>query len=793
MNLRYLALLFFIVFIDFPGHGQKNSTDANVVGHVVSGGEHIPYANVYIKGTTMGTVTDETGHYQLVNLPLGKLTLVVKMIGYKPAERTITAVENSTIEIKFELEEDILNLDEVVVSADRSEQKRTEAPVIVNTIAADLFSTSQSNTLGEGLNFTPGLRLENNCQNCGFTQIRMNGMEGPYTQVLINSRPVFSGLAGIYGLELIPSNMIEKVEIVRGGGSALYGSNAIAGTVNVILKDPLVNTYEVAGNYSLIGMGSGYSASMTPDYSVNLNTSMVSEDRKSGITLYGFNRKREMFDANKDGFSEMSSIDNLTLGTRIFHRFGYRNKVSVDFFNIRENREGGNKPAYLLHERDIAEAAEHDMSVASVTYEQFLREYDMLSAYASGQFVKRDSYYGANQSLSDYGNTIDQTYHFGIQYKAYLGKSSLITGIENTAGFLRDDKLGYPNLDQAKIENDSIIEIPHTGNTIIADQSSMTSGIFTQYEITLDKVKVVVGGRFDHYHIKNRANEEAEASSGSVFSPRISLKYGISEAIQGRINYSRGYRAPQIFDEDLHIETSGSRQVFHVNDPGLKQESSQSISVSLDFNRLIGKTYTGFLVEGFYTRLDDPFVNIIGEPNEKGQVYYTRKNAENGASVQGVNIELNAKPFSKLSLSSGFTWQTSKYDEIQDFNEKSFFRTPNDYGYFVVDWDISKKWSIMATGNYTGRMLIPYFGTETNPQTGELRKSERFLDMGFKMQYTIKLNGASLQWFSGVKNITNSYQSDFDQGIGRDPAYIYGPLTPRTIYMGLKFGNFLDR
>jgi len=251
---------------------QKHYSDANIVGHVVCQGKHIPFANVSLKGTTVGTTTDETGHFQLINLPEGEHIIVVTNMGYKSQERKITIQENTTIEIKFHLEEDIMNLEEVVVSADRGEQKRTEAPVIVNTIGKHIFHTTQSQTLGEGLNFSPGLRLENNCQNCGFTQVRMNGMEGPYSQILINSRPIFSGLAGVYGLELIPTNMVEKVEVVRGGGSALYGSNAIAGTINIILKNPTHNSYGGGATYALTGIGMDQSGGSAADYSLNFNT-----------------------------------------------------------------------------------------------------------------------------------------------------------------------------------------------------------------------------------------------------------------------------------------------------------------------------------------------------------------------------------------------------------------------------------------------------------------------------------------------------------------------------------------
>ncbi len=790
--MKSIIIILLIAILPFQAFSQKQKTDANVVGHVVSKGQHLPFVTVSVKGTTIGTVTDETGHYQLVNLPEGIYTIVIAVTGYRPQEQQVKTKTGTTVELNFELEEDALNLDEVVVSADRSQQKRTDAPVIVNTISAKLFSTSQSVCLAEGLNFSPGLRVENNCQNCGFTQVRMNGMEGPYSQILINSRPIFSGLAGVYGLELIPANMIEKVEVVRGGGSALFGSNAIAGTINIILNDPTTNSYEAGANYSLTGIGLSGSGGISPDYSINFNTSLVSDDNKSGISLYGFTREREMFDANNDGFSEIAPLSNLTVGSRFYHRFGYRSKLAIDFFTIKEERDGGNKQDLPLHERDVAEALKHDLKTVALTFEQFVRKYDLISVYASGQFLNRDSYYGANQSLSSYGNSKDKTYNMGMQYKANFENSSIISGIENTGGFLTDKKLGYPDYENAVIVDDSIISVPHVENTLVADQSSITTGAFAQYELKLEKLKIAIGGRFDHYYVKDVAKEGSDAKSGNVFSPRVSLMYGIFDELQARLSYSQGYRAPQIFDEDLHIETSGSRQVINQNDPNLKQESSHSLMASLDFNGIVAKMNCGFLLEGFYTRLQDPFVNEIGIPDEDGTVIYTRKNAEDGATVQGINMELKLKPSKTFSLTSGFTIQSSKYDVAQEFNERRFFRTPNQYGFFAVDWDFTKDFCFSTTGNYTGKMLVPYFGTETDPDVGELRESYPFFDLGLKLEYTVKLNGAKVQFSSGIKNVFNSYQSDFDKGVDRDPAYIYGPVAPLTIYFGIKIGNLLD-
>jgi len=787
---KKLLILILIGYNLLPVLSQK-ITDANIIGHVVSNGTHIPFATVSIKGTTLGVNTDETGNFQLVNLPPGNHILIAQLLGFKSSEKEVTIKAGETIEIKFDLEPDIMGLEEVVITADRGDMKRIESSSIVNTISSKLFTTTQSVTLSDGLNFTPGLRIENNCQNCGFSQVRMNGMEGPYSQILINSRPIFSGLAGVYGLELLPSNMIEKVEVVRGGGSALYGSNAIAGTINVILKDPVSNSYEIGFNSGFTGIGMNDPDKIASDLTANFNTSLISADSKTGVSLYGFTRERSMFDANNDGFSEILSMNNLTTGTRIFHRFGFRSKLTLDFFNIKEDRNGGNRLEYPLHERDLAETVKHDIKTGAITFEQYLREYDLLSVFYSTQHLKRDSYYGANRSLNSYGNSRDKTYNLGLQYKAVFGNSSAIGGIENTGGSLVDSKLGYPDYNNAVIINDSIISVPHTDNTSVADQASRTTGVFIQYELKINRAKIGIGGRYDNYMIKDRATE-AGSKKGNVFSPRINLMYELFESLQTRISYSQGYRAPQIFDEDLHIETSGSRRVIKVNDPELKQETSHSFMASLDFNKLIGTIASGLLVEGFFTRLTDPFVNKIGTPDENGTVIYTRENDVDGAIVKGINLELKLKPLRDFSLTSGFTFQKSLYDAEQQFNQKNFFRTPSRYGFMLIDWDFIKNLCLSSSISYTGKMLIPYYGPLTDPNIGTLNESDQFFDMGIRLSHNIKINGATLQWSAGIKNIFNSYQTDFDSGIDRDPSYIYGPSSPRTVYFGVRIGNMIN-
>ncbi|MBR8726542.1 TonB-dependent receptor [Bacteroides pyogenes] len=198
---------------------KKVKTDANIIGHVieVSTGDHVPGVSIFLKGTTIGTVSDNTGHFRLMDLPLGKKTVVMKAVGYKTKEQEVVLKKGVTIELNFNLEEDVAALDAVVVSANRNETTRRLAPTLVNVIDTKMFACANANNLAQGIVFQPGVRVENNCQNCGFNQVRINGMDGRYTQILIDSRPIMSALAGVYGLEQIPTNMIE--DRTRGSGA----------------------------------------------------------------------------------------------------------------------------------------------------------------------------------------------------------------------------------------------------------------------------------------------------------------------------------------------------------------------------------------------------------------------------------------------------------------------------------------------------------------------------------------------------------------------------------------------
>ena len=225
-----------------------------------------------------------------------------------------------------------------------------------------------------------------------------------------------------------------------------------------------------------------------------------------------------------DGYSEAAQIENLTLGARFYHRIDYRNKITVDFLRMNEERRGGNKFDSPNHEADISEALDHKITTGALTYERFVGTGSMLSVYASAQNVDRGSYYGANKSIKDYGQTDGLTMNLGTQFKTDFGKNSLVSGIELVSDKLEDKKLGYPDYSKPNYDDDgNIIDFEHAPNKLITDQTKNVFGIFAQFDRQFGPVKASLGGRFDRYDIsdldeKNKSGNSGD-NSGNVFSP----------------------------------------------------------------------------------------------------------------------------------------------------------------------------------------------------------------------------------------------------------------------------------
>ncbi len=793
-------LLILIIAINFV-NANSQDTDIMIVGDVVSNKEHVPFVNVYVKGTQIGTATNTSGHFMLNNLPVGEITIVAQALGYKKQEKTITTQIDKTYELYFDLKSDVLLTEQVIVSADKNDISRKDAAVIVSVLSPKVFEAVEATAVSDGLNFQPGLRLENNCQNCGFTQLRMNGLEGQYSQILIDSRAVFSSLSGVYGLEQIPVSMVERIEVIRGGGSALFGGNAIAGTVNIITKEPIMNTYSVYAKTSFLDL-------KTPDKSINFNTSLVSDNRKSGIFLFGMIRDRAPYNANEnetwvnekgetvnDDFSEIAKLKSGSFGFRAYYKPTIMSKISLDFHNIVENRRGGNKFESLPHETDITEEVKHNIIGSGLTYDLYSKNrLNKYSMFVSSQYTDRDSYYGAAKSLSAYGKTKDLSFIGGSQYSRFFDKllfapADIILGVENKIYKLEDTKLGYTQ--QVFDTSSNTIANQVYDNMTIVNQQINVFGSYAQIEWKSEKVKLLSGVRVDKHQLLENA----------VIVPRANLLYKLNESSQFRISYAKGYRAPQIFSEDLHIEIAGAKGVHHYNSSDLTQESSNSFSGSYDWTKEIKKLQFYALIEGFYTELINPFVNEM-TINDNDIIVMERRNGS-GAMVYGTNVEFKFSPFEKLDFQLGGTLQKGRYVdkeviwEAESNNPDSlvatnyFLKSPDKYGYMVLNYDFTKKFKASVSGTYTGEMLVPHM-IDGNTGYTILETTPEFFDMGVRFSYTSKISeDFKMQFVIGMQNIFNSYQNDFDAGIYRDAGYVYGPLSPRTITFGVKFGSFL--
>lgn len=724
--------------------------------------ENIPFATVRIVGHSGGTVSNEKGQFEFRNLSAGKYTLRVQAMGYKPMEKTVTVSNTLTAEVYFSLEEESFMTDEVVVSANRNEVSRKMAPVVVNVMSTKLFETVNSTDLAKSLNFQSGLRVENNCQNCGFPQVRINGLEGPYSQILINSRPIISALSGVYGLEQIPVNMIERVEVVRGGGSALFGANAVGGTINIITKDPISNSFQVASTISSMN-GKSWEQYMGG------NVSLVAKDNSYGIALYETYRNRNPYDADDDGFSELGKLNMNTFGMRAYYRPNHFSRFNIEYHTTNEFRRGGNKFNLQPHEADITEQTKHIINSGGVSYDRYWEEKHKLSVYGSIQHTDRNSYYGAQRDPNAYGKTSDLTWVVGGMYvgnmdKCLFAPATFTGGVEYQDNSLHDVMTGYHRNMKQDVE---------------------IAGGFVQNEWRMKELTVLIGARLDKHNLIDNL----------IFSPRVNFLYHPTENMQARLTYSTGFRAPQAYDEDLHVTAVGGEGVQIKLADDLREERSNSFSGSVDWTLPIGHWQSNILLEGFYTDLRHVFVLEDVGKNENGDMIKERRNGS-GARVYGVNLDAKVAHGREAQLQVGFTVQRSQYtkEEVwtevdgQELTTKRMPRTPDYYGYFTFTSAPLKNFDFSLSGTYTGKMIVPHLAGYI--EKSRMEHTPQFMDLNLKLNYTFALNEhIDMQVNGGVQNIFNSFQKDLDKGEFRDAGYFYGPTQPRTYFIGIKITN----
>lgn len=781
MKIKILILLLFISF--------EYSIAFEIKGKVSGNDEVLSFANVVIKELKTNKTSNINGLFNIENVANGVYTLKVSYVGFIPFEETIE-IKNEDLELDIVLEPDNLSREDIVVTATRTKVPIHKSPIITNRISEKLFESIEAVSISEGLNFSPGLRMETNCSNCGFNQVRMNGLEGYYSQILINSRPLYSAMTGVYGLELIPANMIDRIEIVRGGGSAMYGSNAIAGTINIITKENTSNQYEIN---NLVN----YTNFEKLENVLNFNAGFVSDDLNQGINIFGIKRYRQNWDANGDGFSQLVKIDNQSLGFDAYKYLKDKSKLKANLFIINEERRGGNKFELQPHQSDIAEYLHHNIITTSLSFEKYIEKYNTTySIYTGIQSTDRNSYYGAGGRIIDtvgsiteedilamnaYGIASDFVGNLGLQFSSNYNQFTFVYGLEYSYNKIADDILGY------KRELDQIVS---------------NLGSYLQVQFELNKHFTFISGfRYEkinldgNYNLNN--NKFENTKDFNILVPRLSAMYLYDNDFKVRLNYAQGFRSPQAFDEDLHIETVGGAARFISIGQNLKPEYSDNYSLSTDKTFFINKIQFNLIVDGFYNNLRNSFILTNPIELDNGISILQKRNSE-GSLVYGINFELNFAYDNYFQFKTGFTTQKAQYkqkeliwesinqDTITSTNQ--ILRTPNNYGYLNLDYSINNELSISSSWVYTGEMITPKI-ENFNTEYTKLIKTKDFFELNFKLSYDFDFKYNHLIVSLGIQNILNSYQSDFDIGKNRDASYVYGPARPRTGFISFKFAN----
>ena len=690
--------------------------------------------------------TDESGIFEITQIPPGRYHIEVHKKGYMDYFSDAFDLRENKLKYNIILMENIS--EEIVVTATRTPKLFSETPVKIEVISTEDIEKKVATTLADVLCQTTGVRVENDCQNCNFTQVRINGMEGKYTQILIDSSPVVSAMTGVYGLEQIPVEMLDRIEIVKGGGSALYGGNAVAGVINVLTKEPQGNKTALKLHQEFI--------SGEPFTNFGFRSSLVSKDLNTKAFLYASYQKREPVDLNRDSFSELGTISNTSFGLNFYNYFSPINgNLKLGFFRIFEERRGGDLFEKPPHEANTAEWVKTDQVGFSSEWNHYLSAKVHYNLSFSFVDAKRNTYYGSHKDPNAYGTTNNPLLFLNCQFNYQAGSHVFSLGVQHKIDKIKDEATGY--------------------NRIIEDDYH-ESGFFIQDDFKIGKTfSLLTGVRLNKHSTLDRF----------IFTPRLSILVNLMKDLSFRTSFSTGFRAPQVFDEDLHITQVGGEGMMVTNSPNLKEEKSYSINSGFDYGKQIGRSLIQFSIEAFYNKLENTFILHEIKRIEKARIFERINGA--GSKVYGFSLDFGLVLGPKLSLASGCTLQRSRLEEPEpEFNSREFFRTPDVYGYFSMKYENTKLVNADLSGEYTGSMKAPHYAGYI--EEDRLEATQRFWVVNLNLRKLINFTKIfKVSLYLGVYNMLNSYQKDLDKGADRDSGYVYGPRKPRSFYTGFEF------
>ena len=748
MHLKTIALV--LLLLPAPASAQAPGRPCSIQG-TVRDTTGLPLVGVTVLATPGGpaVLTDAEGRYCVTGLAGGEpVTLVATLDGFRPESWRMDLPSTETAATTNLTMQPAGFNDHVVVTATRTSRRLSDVAVRTEIVDRRLMRALGARTLADAVEYTTGVRVESNCQNCNFSQIRLLGLDGPYTQILVDGQPVISSLAQVYGIEQIPSRMIERIEIVKGGGSALYGSGSVGGVVNVISREPT----RPGGLFETRVDATGG----LPNYSSSGSFDWASAGTRSSVTGFFQIDDVKPLDLSGDGFTEVSQRQLRAGGGRAAqYLLGGRGKLTGEFTLIDENRRGGDRLRLPPEQADVAEWIDSRRAGGSLTwFHSASRAFDYRITLAAAD-MHRHSYYGTGQDPNAFGTTDNLLLVADSQVNQYIGRHTVSWGAQATWEDLLDEQPAYDRR---------------------TDDVYSNVGMFVQDDWAFAKGwSVMYGLRADKHSSVDRV----------VASPRLALMISPQEALSIRASVARGFRAPQAFDEDLHLSSVGGEARLIRLDPGLREERSTNYMLGAEWRPQAGPGQALLELNGFYTRLDDLFLARERDDPATGALEFVKVN-HGVAQVYGVEANAGWGIGDDLVVQGGVVFQRARFGEAEpDFGSRDFFRTPRRYGNLTATWTTPRIGTLFAGLRYTGPMKAPHYAGFID--TDRLETTPAFVTFDASLARPIFVNGERrLTLTVAGRNLTNAFQRDLDQGPLRDASYVYGPRFPRSISLGIR-------
>ncbi len=722
-----------------------------VVG-TVRGKDRRPLAGVVVTATSGNvTVTDAEGRYCLPfqgGEPQAA-TLVFEAPGFSLLEIPGLRLEPPAPRA-LDVELIPSFLEEVVVTGTRTERRLSEAAVRTEVVPRTRIAETHARTLADALELIPGAQVGSMCQNCNFNELHLLGLVGPYTQVLVDGQPVLSSLAMVYGLEHIPARLIDQLEVVKGAGSALHGAGAVAGVVNIIPHQPARSGYSVELRQEWIHT--------TPATAGNAMLDWVSEDQRFSLATFVQKDHVRPVDLSGDGFTEVNVRKLEVAGARATALLlGGDAKLALALTRVEEYRRGGDRLDLPEHQAEVAESARSRRTAGDLSFFHTLGPSMNWRFTLSRASTSRDTYYGSGGDPNAYGNSKSPVSLADAQFSARRGSHLFTLGAFYSEERLQDAQPAYGRLTDERYTNRALL---------IQDEWSL-----------LPTLQLVAGGRVDRH----------SALRDAVVSPRVAAVWFASPAFTVRASLGSGFRAPQVFDEDLHVtQVGGEGQVIR-NHPELEAERARSTLLSAEWTRSLGRGSAMAELALFHTRLTDLFHVVDDDDPRTPEAEFQRINL-GGARVVGAELSLGVS-LAAVTAQLGWTMQRARLDEPEpDFGSRRMFRSPDQLGLAMIGWTPAPHWRATATARYFGSVALPHYAGYILEDRLEITPSLVTTDLA--LTHTISLGsseGPRLELTAGVRNLTDRYQRDLDQGPLRDSGYVYGPRQPRTFFTAVRF------